>query len=138
MHQNICILVSGDSKDDAINSATQYMEDNAVDKFCDYFSYKPIKVISHGKEFNETLYNYIKERLTEYRVAKSTKNTAQYHLEFKYRAICEQMKILIGLPYCGVSFADADEYLCKLSAYKRKLMKENPEQYYLVIFDYHF
>lgn len=138
MHTKICILVSGDTENDAIANAIEYMDENAIDKFCDYYQEEPLKVIPYGKEFNETLYRYMKERLNEYRAVKSESKTEQYRLESKYRAIYEKMKILIGLPYYGVSFVDADEYSCKLFTHKRKQIKDNPEQYYLVIFDYHF
>lgn len=138
MRQNICVLASGDTKKDAIANAIAYMDENAINKFCDYYQEEPISVISHGKKFDKTLYKYIKERLFNYRLAKQNSKTNRYNLDYKYFSVMDRMKILLGLPYRGTPFADADEYRCKLSAYKRKLIKENPEQYYLVIFNYHF
>lgn len=137
MHTNICILVSGETKDDAISNAIAYMDENAINKFCDYYQEKPIAVIPHGEAFNKTLYRYTRERLFDYRIAKLDSKKNKWGLEFKYHSIIDRMKILLGLPLSGTSFADADECRCKLSAYKRKQIKENPEQYYLVIFDYH-
>jgi len=133
MHSNFYILASGDDKIDAINNAKSYMSD-IYEKFADYYDSTPTEVISaKNKKFYKTLIKLATQRRNKCRELR--RNPVSF--DDKYWNTMRRMKVLLGIAGEGSNFADADQDMGTLSADKKQDIKDNPDGYWLVAFDYH-
>jgi len=135
-HQDIIVLVEADDKIDAIDNAYLEMENN-ITRIGSHFNEKPIEIIQGN---NSRFWEILKEfSLLQYQEIKyffkNAKSAEQYSSKIFYKA--QAYRGMCGWQFPGSYIINGVNQSSLISFIDRKYIKDDPESYYIVIYNYH-
>lgn len=135
-HQDIIVLVEADNKTDAARIAFSEINENII-KIGSHFNEKPIEIIKGNankfweilKEFSLLQYQEIKNFF------KNAKLEEEYSSKIFYKA--QAYRALCGWQFHGSYIINVVNQSSIISFLDRRIIKDDPESYYIVIYNYH-
>ena len=136
MHQDIIVLVEADNSEFAIRNAYSEIDDNII-RIGSFFNKKPIEIIQGNnsrfweilKEFSLLQYQEIKY------LFKNAKSAELYSSKIFYKA--QAYRGMCGWQFPGSYIINGVNQSSLISFKDRKCIKDDPESYYIVIYNYH-
>lgn len=136
MHQDILVLVEADSFDDAIKNAYSEIDSN-ITRIGSYFNEKHIEVVRADDErFWSLLKKHMLYQYDEIRhFFKYAREAKEYVSKIFYKA--QAYRALCGWQFQGSWIINGVNQSSTISFLDRCIIKDDPESYYIVIYNYH-
>lgn len=136
MHQDILVLVEADNFEDAIKNAHSEIDSN-ITRIGNYYSEKYIEVVRADDERFWSLFK--KHMLYQYdeirHFFKYAREAEEYASKIFYKA--QAYRALCGWQFQGSWIINGVNQSSTISFLDRCVIKDDPESYYIVIYNYH-